>query len=230
MKSVKMFLMCVGLLAFTGVALGTVTTFTDVTGLAGWTQTSGVVPGSFSDDAGIPLWPDGVALTAHTGFSAYELLTDAMELVESPAAGYVAGWQTGDGGTLDTIITEGSYIAVRYDAPAGEVITDVAIPAVVYFDNYVATTVQIVDAAGNIVASGNASATEILVAPMSAGGLNTSSIEIRLTSTSGGQWGARFWPGNYILLSEVAVTTIPEPATIGLLGLGILGLLRRKRA
>ena len=228
-------MMFVGLLVMAGVA-GAVTVFDGTTGLAGWTTVYGVVPGSLSDGVS----PFGaIGLSPNTGWSAYEPLNTLLFYSDKaviPSSGFSSGvgaFTTASPDPSVLVPLEGSYVAVRYAAPAGQMITEVTIPQTYFFIQATPATLQIVDAAGIVKASAHASAAgAITVLNLSAIGLNTSAVEIRLSNVGGGQWTPAYWASNGVGLDKVEVATapIPEPATMSLLGLGILGLLRKKHA
>lgn len=217
--------MFVGLLA--GSAFGATSIFDSTTGLPGWTQVSGVIPGSLSD--GVSSY-GAIGLSTNTGYGDYEALTDLL-MFTSNAGSDVGKFYTIAPDPQLVFQIEGSYVGIHYNAPAGQVITSVTIPNINYFDGYPAVAMQIADSLGTVATNIHA-AGPIVISNFSATGLNTSSVELRLNSISGGQWGAAYWAGNYVSFDKVVVTTaaIPEPATMSLLGLGVLGLIRRKLA
>ena len=187
-------------------------------GLVGWTEVSGAVPGSLSDIN----FGAAMGLSGNTGFATAEPLEDLMTL-KTPQGARVARIQAT---ALDRVfVHQGSYVGVRYEAPAGETITSVSIPKVI-FNVDTDMLVHIVDADGVLLAESVRSAEVFEFISMSATGFDTSAIELRYTGTHTNVWENVSWSGNYVAFETVEVTTIPEPATMSLLALGSLAFLK----
>jgi len=175
-----------------GVVLGAVTTtFDGTTGFAGWTVVG-----------------DGDALSTNTDYIIWEYMPDLVFLA-SPSESNVGKFYTDSPNPAIVFPYEGSYVGVRYEAPAGQIITTVSIPTV-SFNVDTEMKIQITNAGGLAVSqSARAGVSDIL--SLSATGLNVSAVEIRYINVGGGMWGSPIWAGNTVTLDKVLVTTATGP-------------------
>jgi hypothetical protein len=103
----------------------------------------------------------------------------------------------------------GAYTALRYEAPAGQVITDVVIDEL-YLNVDPNMTVQIADADGNIAAQVTRGTPTEMITGFSAVELNTPSIEIRWVNTAASTihiWGST----NGVIIKSIELATIDDP-------------------
>ena len=184
-----------------GMAFGTVTTtFDSTTGFAGWMEVYGGPS-------------DSIALSTNTGYVIQEYMEDLVFLAwpsGSDAGKFYTKSPAGQDGTYPPSVVfphDGSYIGVRYEAPAGQIITAVSIPTV-SFNVDTDMKIQITNADGFAIAqSARVIITDVL--NLSATGLNTSAVEIRYVNGAGDNdwWGAPIYAGNTVILDKVLIIT-----------------------
>lgn len=201
-----------------GLAFGTVTTFS-AGGLVGWTY----VTGGYSLASPFTT----VGPTANYWAATTPVVTNDWGI-----SGGSWGWDAAQiVATEQVFALDGMYVGYHYQAPVGQVITGVNILEAYINMGTNNMVLQITDGAGVVKAQHVRTSSGDLVKNLSVTGLNASAIDIRFANIGTGMWATPAWTGNGVILNSVEVTTaIPEPMTISVLGLGVLGLLRRKLA